>query len=111
MPSEAIVAIGIYVLGLIVIPPLFGFFVDVRHWDSADGILFEFLLLIWPIVAVFLALAFVVDMLVFKPLEWLSKMMLKGGSKARDRYDEWQVQRAKKALEKKQKEEATGDEC
>jgi uncharacterized membrane protein YdbT with pleckstrin-like domain len=100
MPSEAIIAVGIYVLGLIVIPPILGFFVDARNWDDSDRTMFAFVVVVvWPL----LALAFTVVFVVL-PLWWLFKMMLNGGSKARKRYDDWRIERAKKVLEKKQKE-------
>ena len=105
MPSEAIVALGIYVLGLIVIPPIFGFFVAPRIWDDEDKIFFAVIVILWPLLAVTLVFIFTVMLLVIKPLGWMFKTMLNGGSKARKRYDEWRIERAKKALEKKQKEE------
>ena len=106
MPSEAIVAVGIYVLGLIVIPPILGFFVDARNWDDSDKTLFAFVVVVvvWPL----LALAFTV-VFVILPLWWLFKMMLNGGSKARKRYDEWRIERAKKVLEKQKEKEVEKD--
>lgn len=108
MPSEAIAAVGIYVLGFIVIPPIFGFFVDARNWDDSDKILFAFTVILWPIIAVTLVFIFTVMLLVIKPLGWMFKMMLNGGSKARKRYDEWRIERAKKALENRQEEKEVG---
>ena len=104
MPSEAIVAVGIYVLGLIVFPPIFGFFVDARNWDGSDWVLFAFVVVVWPL---FVATSILVFAAVFvvEPLGWLFKMMLNGGSKARKRYDDWRIERAKKVLEKQKEKE------
>lgn len=109
MPSEAIIAVGIYVLGLIVFPPIFGFFVDARNWDSSDWVLFAFTVVLWPLFAATLVFVFTVVLLVVKPLEWMFKMMLNGGSKARKRYDEWRIERAKKVLEKQKEKEVEKD--
>lgn len=104
MPIEAIVAVGIYVLGLIVFPPILGFFVDAENWDGSDWFLFALaVVVVWPL----LVLSFIV-VLVITPFGWLFKMMLNGGSKARKRYDEWQIERAKKVLEKSQEEKEVG---
>ena len=109
MPSEAIIAVGIYVLGLIVFPPIFGFFVDARNWDSSDWVLFAFTVVFWPLFAATLVFVFTVVLLVVKPLEWMFKMMLNGGSKARKRYDGWRIERAKKVLEKQKEKEVGKD--
>ena len=101
MPSEAIIAVGIYVLGLIVIPPILGFFVDARNWDDSDRTLFAFVVVVvWPLLALAFAVVFVI-----LPFEWLFKMMLNGGSKARKRYDEWRIERAKKVIENQKEKE------